>query len=527
MFEDDALLVVNKPAGLNTHAPSPYASEGIYDWLRHREPRWASLAIIHRLDKETSGVLVFTKTPEANRSLTRQFTDRAVRKKYLLLVDRPVAKRAFTVQSHLVRLGERSISRPGSSGQFAETAFRVVENRGATRTILAAEPRTGRTHQIRVHAAEEGLPILGDTLYGGEAWARLCLHAAEVTLAHPETGREMTFAAPAEFDQDIHIALREALWSDRLTNCYRLHHGASDGNPGWYADRVGSYLLSSSNEDEWPAGRARAQLERWMRHFQLVGVYHKRLRREPGQTVASAASPRHILGPTIRDGPQVVENGLRYQLSFQEGYSIGLFLDQRENRRRLLTRHVAAGFPLVAEPGSAAPEVLNTFAYTCAFSVSAAAAGCRTTSLDLSRRYLDWGRRNFACNGLAADAHEFVYGDALDWMHRFGRKGRRFQVVILDPPTFSRSKEGGAFRVEKDYPHLASLAVSLLADGGVLFASTNAATVPTEWFVTMLKEVISSARRQLLAQHYAPQPPDFPMSRQEPSYLKTVWLRVA
>ena len=90
IFEDDHLLVVNKPAGLNTHAPSPYAGEGLYDWLRHREARWARLAIIHRLDKETSGVMVFAKTPLANRSLTAQFTARSVRKKYLLLTDRPV-----------------------------------------------------------------------------------------------------------------------------------------------------------------------------------------------------------------------------------------------------------------------------------------------------------------------------------------------------------------------------------------------------------------------------------------------------
>ena len=77
------MVVVNKPAGWNTHAPSPYAGEGIYDWLRHREPRWASLAIIHRLDKETSGVMVFGKTPLANRSLTEQFAGREVREEEL------------------------------------------------------------------------------------------------------------------------------------------------------------------------------------------------------------------------------------------------------------------------------------------------------------------------------------------------------------------------------------------------------------------------------------------------------------
>src|SRR5213594_3472825 len=79
LFEDDHLLVVNKPAGLNTHAPGPFAGEGLYDWLRHREPRWATLAIIHRLDKETSGLMVFGKTPLANRLLTEQFAKHSVR----------------------------------------------------------------------------------------------------------------------------------------------------------------------------------------------------------------------------------------------------------------------------------------------------------------------------------------------------------------------------------------------------------------------------------------------------------------
>src|SRR3954468_3907197 len=87
LHEDEDLLVINKPAGMNTHAPSPYAGEGIYDWLRHREPRWASLATIHRLDKQTSGAMVFGKTAAANRSLTEQFAHHQVEKAYLLATD--------------------------------------------------------------------------------------------------------------------------------------------------------------------------------------------------------------------------------------------------------------------------------------------------------------------------------------------------------------------------------------------------------------------------------------------------------
>src|SRR5882762_8569939 len=109
LFEDEHLLVVNKPAGVNTHAPNPHAGEGIYDWLRNREPRWANLAIIHRLDKETSGVIVFGKTSLANRSLTDQFTARTVRKKYVLLTDRSVPQLELTVKTALVRAGEKYI----------------------------------------------------------------------------------------------------------------------------------------------------------------------------------------------------------------------------------------------------------------------------------------------------------------------------------------------------------------------------------------------------------------------------------
>src|SRR5713101_7244761 len=127
IFEDDHLLVVNKPSGVNTHAPTPYGTEGLYDWLRNREPRWATLAIIHRLDKETSGAIVFSKTLLANRSLTEQFTKRTVRKKYLLLTDREPHKKEFTIRSCLVRAGERYVSRPVHvGGDVAETRFWVI-----------------------------------------------------------------------------------------------------------------------------------------------------------------------------------------------------------------------------------------------------------------------------------------------------------------------------------------------------------------------------------------------------------------
>jgi 23S rRNA (cytosine1962-C5)-methyltransferase len=173
------------------------------------------------------------------------------------------------------------------------------------------------------------------------------------------------------------------------------------------------------------------------------------------------------------------------------------------------------------------PEVLNCFAYTCAFSVCAALGGARATSLDLSKKYLDWGRRNFELNGLDPSAHDFIFGDVFDWLRRLGKKGRQFDCVLLDPPTFSRSKEHGDFRAERDYGTLAASAAAVLKPGGTLFASTNAARLEPEVFLGQIRAALAGVGRRVVQEHSVPQPPDFPVSREEPAYLKTVWMRVA
>jgi 23S rRNA (cytosine1962-C5)-methyltransferase len=526
LFEDEHLLVVNKPPGLNTHAPNPYAGEGIYDWLKHREPRWASLAIIHRLDKETSGVLVFGKTAFANRELTKQFTQRTVRKSYLLLTEGPVPRVEFLVRSSLARVGNRYTSRPTDSGPVAETRFRYLQAETSGLALVEARPLTGRTHQIRVHAAEKGFPILGDVLYGGRPAPRVYLHAMELTLAHPVGQAAMTFKAEPTFAFDSRLMLREALLSPELTNCYRLAHGGSDRLPVGYLDRLGEFVLASAVTPEALIQDAATFLEQCRERYHWRGVYLKHLMREPTGRTTTSASPQAALGEPAAEEFTVLENGMRYSLSFSEGYSVGLFLDQRDNRRCLLMRHVAANFPLFAQGAANPPSVLNTFAYTCAFSVCAAKSGAHTTSLDLSRKYLTWGQRNFRLNGLNPDHHEFIYGDAFDWLYRLAKKNRLFEVVLLDPPTFSHSKGQGIFQAEKDYGRLIRAALPLLRPGGVLFASTNSLRFPPESFLETVRAAVAASGRVIRRFHYFPQPPDFPISRDEPGHLKTVWAQV-
>jgi 23S rRNA (cytosine1962-C5)-methyltransferase len=520
VFEDEHLLVANKPAGWSTHSPSPFAGEGLYEWLKHREPRWNRLAIIHRLDKETSGLIVFGKTTVANRSLTDQFEKRLVRKKYVLLTDRPAPSAPLRVKSSLVRSGERYLSRPlHAGGEVAETSFGAGQTSSAPekdKTVFAveAEPLTGKTHQIRVHAAANNFPILGDTLYGGTAAARVYLHASAISFAHPATRQPVSFSVSTNFSDDPRQSLRAALIDPSQTSACRLIHGAADGWAGLYIERLGNFLLAQSE-----APLTAPQLEcvaELARRYSAVGTYHKILQRQ------ARAAPQWLSGQAAPAEILVRENGLQFALRFDEGYSTGLFLDQRDNRRRLLTSYIAEKMAMPA-----APEVLNAFAYTCGFSVATAKSGAHVTSLDLSKKYLEWGKRNFALNQLDPVRHEFIYGEAFDWFRRLAKKKRTFDVIILDPPTFSRSKEGGVFQVEKDYGALMTAALPLLKSGGTMLASTNAATLEPEKFLDAIDRSLAQSQRRVLTRQYIPQPPDFPVHRTEPAYLKTVWLQVA
>jgi len=261
-----------------------------------------------------------------------------------------------------------------------------------------------------------------------------------------------------------------------------------------------------------------------MRRFSAKGVYHKLLAREARKSKVAEASPQLVAGDAAPKSFTILENGLQFELSFEEGYSIGLFLDQRENRRRLITGHLAADFSI--GQGDNHAHILNTFAYTCGFSVAAAKRGCRTISLDLSKKYLEWGKRNFVLNGIDPRAHEFIYGDVFDWLRRFARRSQAFDVVLLDPPTFSQSKESGSFRAEKDFGKLIRSALLVLKPNGVLFASNNSANWSPSDFMATVEGTIHGAGKKILRQHYVPQPVDFPVSRAEPAYLKTVWSRV-
>jgi 23S rRNA (cytosine1962-C5)-methyltransferase len=191
----------------------------------------------------------------------------------------------------------------------------------------------------------------------------------------------------------------------------------------------------------------------------------------------------------------VLERDVCYALDFGAGYSAGLFLDQRENRQ--FVRRTAPR------------RLLNCFAYTCSFSVMAALAGGETLSVDLSRKSLNRGRDNFILNKLATDRHRFLVGDVLTVLPRLARKGERFDAIILDPPTFSRSHTGKAWQVEHDFEKLLLAALEVAERDAKILLSTNCTRLTKRALEVMGRFCLKATRR---AASFPPPValPDFP-----------------
>jgi 23S rRNA pseudouridine1911/1915/1917 synthase len=196
VHEDEHLVVVDKPSGLLTVATGRERNRTAYrmlwDYLRGQRPPRRPF-IVHRLDRETSGLLVFAKSVAAKRHLQTQFEARQVERIYLAVVDGRVADDQGTLESRLVE--DRGLRvRSGARGRQAITHYRVRERRRDS-TLLELRLGTGRRHQIRVQLAEQGHPIVGDTDHGGPAgrFGRLCLHATRLGFVHPTSGAPMRF----------------------------------------------------------------------------------------------------------------------------------------------------------------------------------------------------------------------------------------------------------------------------------------------------------------------------------------------
>jgi 23S rRNA (cytosine1962-C5)-methyltransferase len=295
---------------------------------------------------------------------------------------------------------------------------------------------------------------------------------------------------------------RRALATTPGLTCFRLANAEADGLPGLTADRFGDVVVLSlyrelSAQEE--AAVLDAAMEAWAPREARVVANTGRAEVTPetaarGEQVTSCA---------------VEENGLRYDIRPAAGLSVGLFLDMR-------------GVRAWVQGHAAGKTVLNTFAYTCGFSVAARAGGAaRVLNVDASRRVLDWGEDNHRLNGLSADRRDFVAGDVFEWLKRLGKKGESFDLVILDPPSFATTRTS-RFSAARDYPALVSQAAGVLAPGGTLLACCNLSGLSAERHAASVTEGLARAGRRVKAATALSPGPDFPSHPSGPHGLQVL-----
>ena len=311
------------------------------------------------------------------------------------------------------------------------------------------------------------------------------------------------------------LALRRELV--RGTTGYRLVHGESDGLPGVVADRYDRWAVLKLYSAGLTPHRGRLVEALRSAAGDLAGVYGRDEIPHDEEDDAAAPQGRVLWGAEPPQRIALDEHGMRLLVDVRRGQKTGTFLDQRENRR--LVRELARG----------RGQALNLFSYTGGFSVAAALGGARQVlSVDQDADAIALARDNFRENGLDPAAHAFAVEDAFDLLARCKREGRRFDLVVCDPPAFAKSQRAVDAALA-GYASLNRAALAVLAPGGLLVTASCSARISADQFYDAVREAAFKARVELQLVEERRQPPDHPVSPQfrEGRYLKVLVYRRA
>ncbi|OJG43634.1 hypothetical protein RV04_GL000630 [Enterococcus hermanniensis] len=305
------------------------------------------------------------------------------------------------------------------------------------------------------------------------------------------------------------IQKRQPFFADESTTAFRLFNGEGDGLGGVTVDYYADYLVISwYNETIY-------HLKDSIVNSLLAAFPNAKGTVEKIRFKSDQKESKWLAGEKPQEPLLVLENGVSYAVYLDEGYMTGIFLDQKEVRGRL-TEGLAAG-----------QSVLNMFSYTGAFSVAAAYGGAvETTSVDLAQRSLPKTQEQFQVNGLPLDQQKIVVMDTFEYFRYAKRKGFKYDLIILDPPSFARNKKK-TFSVAKDYGRLIEDSVEILTNEGMIIASTNAANLPVKKFQQSIEAALESKHvRYRLVETYR-LPADFPASDfEESNYLKVLFYEI-
>lgn len=307
------------------------------------------------------------------------------------------------------------------------------------------------------------------------------------------------------------IALRREHADLSESDAYRLVNAEGDGLPGLTVDRYAGYLMIQLYSAAWrPHLKLVTQVLQEL--LEPTGIYEKQRPQKTRELEAAGDSKNYgrlLAGSAASQRLEVRENGLTFLVSLEQGLNTGLFLDQRRNRSDLMKRVEGK-------------RVLNLFAYTGAFSVAAAACGAAlVTGVDASPGYSEWAKANFGANHLNPKRHEFIVGDCLTVLVELLKAKKRYDVILMDPPSFSTTAKN-RFTTRGGTADLVAAALPLLKDGGLLIASSNHQKVDLADYLKELRRGALQARAELRVISLFGQPEDFPypVTFPEGRYLK-------
>ena len=305
---------------------------------------------------------------------------------------------------------------------------------------------------------------------------------------------------------------RSSLMMDDSTTAFRLFNGEGDGLGGITIDWYDGFVVVS-----WYSAGIYQWKELIIEQLQeaipsIQGIYEK-IRYASKEKLPES---QFVKGVQASEPLIVQEEGVRYATYLDEGLMTGIFLDQREVRT------------LLRDDYSAGKTILNLFSYTGAFSVAAAMGGAiQTTSVDVANRSLEKTREQFEVNGIDASEQKIYVMDVFDYIKYAVKKSLTFDTIVLDPPSFARTKKR-TFSVAKDYAGLVEQLVPLTAKNGNLILSTNAANVSEKQFLEMIHKGLRSSGRSYRLAHQKKLPMDFPVAPHTPlsDYLKVVFVEM-
>ncbi|MBK9295148.1 MAG: class I SAM-dependent methyltransferase [Oligoflexia bacterium] len=520
----ESAIILDKPAGMSTHTPDSGATLGFTEVCEKLlgEKLWA----VHRLDNTTSGCLLCTTNAEGVEPWSNKLKESV--KKYVLISENEFKQNLWSYEGRIEKTGNHKFGLVKGENNSHTTFAKIGKN--SLGFIYEAEIHSGKTHQIRIHAEASGIPILGDPLHGGAAYPRLMLHSYELQIDKTKINSPLpqAFLMDQELEKkflnlhkaDRTLAMQFLISLDRRrflffekTNSYRLMHREWFEKNKLCIEKLGD-VLQIMNYSQTNESLSESLIDFFMNVSNTKYWFIRQMQERGNIKNLNEETKINIQASTNMPLQwQIKENDINFDMRHAQGMSAGLFLDQRDHRLEILQ-------------STHGKKVANFFSYTCGFSLCAALGGAaEVVSVDTSQSSLEWGKNNFKLNDLDPDKYEFFTADSLFFLQACVRRKRKFDLIIIDPPTFSRGKHG-TFKLSEQIEELLKNAFLCLEQEGRLLLTFNDEGLESSDVALKIEKAALDAGLSYIRIEKTHPPLDFEFPLERNTVMKGFWVYV-